>query len=121
MVDALSLLPEGHEQQFDSRYRIVIIAAQRARQLMQGAQLSGPTKFKKETSQALQEVLEGRVPFLVGDEAKQAMKEARRVVEREVDAAALARHQEVASELQKDLSVYIDDTPRIEERSEAEE
>lgn len=121
MIDALALLPEGHERQFDSRYRIVIVAAQRAKQLMQGAPPSGPTKFKKETSQALQEVLEGRVPFLIGQEAKQAMRESKRIVEREVDPALLARHDEIANELQQDLSVYIDDTPKSEERPESEE
>ena len=59
-MDALSLLPQHHQTEFDSRYRIVLIAAQRAKQLVRGAESEGTSKFTKDTSKALEEVLGGK-------------------------------------------------------------
>ena len=53
-MDALSLLPQHHQKEFDSRYRIVLIAAQRAKQLVRGAESEGTSKFTKDTSKALE-------------------------------------------------------------------
>jgi hypothetical protein len=41
MGEMLSLLPEYATGEFDSRHRLVIVAAQRAKQLVQGARMSG--------------------------------------------------------------------------------
>ena len=121
MMDPLVLLPEHHQKQFDSRFRIVLIAAQRAKQRMQGVPTEGASKFTKETSQALEEVLKGEVSFLIGSEARQAIKEAHSVHEREFAPSLLAQPDENAKEIQKELSVYIDDSPATEEESEVEE
>lgn len=121
MIDPLVLLPEHHQKQFDSRFRIVLIAAQRAKQKMQGPPTEGASKFMKETSQALEEVLKGEVPFLIGDDARQALKEAHTVHEREFAPALLGQSDENAKEIQKELSVYIDDSTNSEEESEPEE
>ncbi len=121
MMDPLVLLPEHHQKQFDSRFRIVLIAAQRAKQVMQGPPTEGTSKFMKETSQALEEVLKGEVPFLVGSEARQALKEAHTVHEREFAPSLLGQPDENTKEIQKELSVYIDDSTTSEEESEAEE
>lgn len=121
MIDPLSLLPEHHQKQFDSRFRIVLIAAQRAKQVMQGVQLQGTSKFSKETSQALEEVLKGQVPFLIGADARQAMREAQGIDERDFDPALLAQADETTKEIQKELSVYVDDSPNPTEEAEAEE
>jgi len=109
-MDALSLLPQHHQQDFDSRYRIVLIAAQRAKQLVRGAKPTGTSKFTKETSKALEEVLQGHVPYLVGQEAKEAIRNAKRMNERPIDPALYAQPDENAQEIKKELSVYIDDT-----------
>ena len=109
-MDALPLLPQHHQTDFDSRFRIVLIAAQRAKQLIQGLPTQKPTKFSKETSIALEEVLQGNVPYLAGTEAKQAMREAKRIAERPIDPALYAQQDENAAEIKKELSVYIDDT-----------
>ena len=122
MMDPLVLLPEHHQKQFDSRFRIVLIAAQRAKQMIQGPPTEGPSKFRKETSQALEEVLKGDVSFLVGQEARQALKESHSVHEREFAPSLLAaKPDETSKEIQKELSVYIDDSSKSEEESEAEE
>lgn len=109
-MDALSLLPQHHQKDFDSRYRIVLIAAQRAKQLVRGASSKGVSKFSKETSVALEEVLGGEVPYVIGDEAKQAIREAKMAHQRPIDPALYAQPDENAQEIKKELSVYIDDT-----------
>jgi DNA-directed RNA polymerase subunit omega len=122
MMDPLVLLPEHHQKQFDSRFRIVLIAAQRAKQMIQGPPTERASKFMKETSQALEEVLRGDVPFLIGSDARQALKEAHSIHEREFAPALLSQPDENAQEIQKELSVYIDDSPKSEEEeSEVEE
>lgn len=109
-MDALSLLPQHNQKEFDSRYRIVLIAAQRAKQLVRGSQPYGTSKFSKETSRALEEVLHGQVPYLIGQEAKEAIRIAKRSNERPIDPALYAQPDENAQEIKKELSVYIDDT-----------
>ncbi len=109
-MDALSLLPQHHQKDFDSRYRIVLIAAQRAKQLVRGAGAEGKSKFTKDTSKALEEVLGGSVPYLMGDEAKQAIRDAKMANQRPIDPALYAQPDETAKEIKKELSVYIDDT-----------
>lgn len=109
-MDALSLLPEHNQNAFDSRYRIVLIAAQRAKQLVRGGQPYVASKFSKDTSKALEEVLAGQVPYLIGEEAKDAIRTAKRSNERPIDPALYAQPDENAQEIKKELSVYIDDT-----------
>jgi DNA-directed RNA polymerase subunit omega len=109
-MDALSLLPQHHQKEFDSRYRIVLIAAQRAKQLVRGAKATRASKFSKETSMALEEVLGGSVPYLIGDEAKQAIRDAKMAHQRPIDPALYAQPDENSQEIKKELSVYIDDT-----------
>lgn len=75
-MDMISLLTDFDDNKIDSRYRLVLIAAQRARQMMQGSKPVINSKFVKETSVALEEVLQGKTEFLTGDEAKAAYKEA---------------------------------------------
>ncbi len=53
----------------DSRYRLVITAAKRARQLMEGAPVRVDKHYLKETTTALQEIVEKKVPILTGEEA----------------------------------------------------
>src|SRR5215216_793970 len=85
MQDMLLLLPDGAQTKFDSRHRMVIAASQRAKYLMQGGRAVIASKFRKETTVALDEVLHGDIEFLIGKDARQAMKDAKRV--REAEAA----------------------------------
>ena len=120
MIDMLSLLPEGCEERFDSRHRLVIAASQRAKNIMQGGRTVGASKFRKETTVALEEMLHGEVPFLTGKDARQAMKEAKRLKETEVQRAAVPEPVVVedAKEIKKELSVYVDDTVKPEAETE---
>lgn len=110
-MDALSLLPNGEEIGLQSRSRLVIVAAQRARQIMQGSLPALPTKHTKPTTIALEEVLKNQIQFLIGKDARQAMKEAKKQRERELERLTIARAAgEDAKEIKKDLSVIVDDS-----------
>lgn len=111
MIDMLNLLPQYTSNEFDSRHRLVIVAAQRAKHLTQGAKPSGPSRYTKETTAALDEVLRGKVKFLTGKEARDAMKEAKRGKEGETERLAMMTGDD-AREIKKELSVYVDDTAK---------
>ncbi len=112
MIDALSLLPEYDHSLIDSRHRLVITASQRAKHLMQGARPMHPPKYSKATSIALDEMLQGQVEFLTDKEARQAIKEAKRGKDSEIERIAIAAAREDAREIKKELSVYVDDSPK---------
>lgn len=111
MIDMLSLLPQYTPNEFDSRHRLVIVAAQRAKHLTQGAKLIGLSRFTKETTMALDEVLRGKIKYLTGKEARDAMKEAKRGKEGETERLAMMTGED-AKEIKKELSVYVDDTAK---------
>ncbi|HEX6725998.1 MAG TPA: DNA-directed RNA polymerase subunit omega [Nitrospira sp.] len=109
MIDMLSLLPQYTSNEFDSRHRLVIVASQRAKHLTQGAKPVGSSRFTKETTMALDEVLRGHVNYLTGKEARDAMKEAKRGKEGETERIAMMTGED-AHEIKRELSVYVDDT-----------
>jgi DNA-directed RNA polymerase subunit omega len=120
MIDALSLLPEYDRSLIDSRHRLVIAASQRAKHLMQGAKPAQPSRYLKATSIALDEMLHGQVAFLTDKEARQAIKEAKRGKDSEMERMAIAAAREDAREIKKELSVYVDDSTKPSE-AEGEE
>ena len=109
MIDMLNLLPRYTTNEFDSRHRLVIVASQRAKHLTQGAKQAGSSRFTKETTIALDEVLKGQSKYLTGKEARDAMKEAKRGKEGETERIAMMTGED-AREIKKELSVYVDDT-----------
>ncbi|SLM49586.1 DNA-directed RNA polymerase subunit omega [Nitrospira japonica] len=119
MIEMLNLLPQYTPDQFDSRHRLVIVAAQRAKHILQGSRPFGASRFTKETTVALDEVLRGEAKYLMGKEARDAMKEAKRGKEGESERMAMMTGED-AREIKKELSVYVDDTPKAPE-PEAEE
>lgn len=112
MVDILPLLPDGKSGTFDSRYRVVLVAAQRAKQIMRSGQQVQTSKYAKETSIALEEVFRGEVDYLVGQDARQAIRDAKRSMKRDFEHPISAEGDEDAKEIQKQLSIYIDDSPK---------
>lgn len=120
MVDAQSLLPQYQNKQFDSRHRLVLVAAQRAKHLIQGAKPTALSKFTKEATIALDEVLHYHIEYVTGEEARQAMKGARRGREAEAERMAVVAGED-AQEIKKELSVYVDDSDKSPEPTEGEE
>lgn len=120
MTDALSLLPDYQLDQFDSRHRLVLVTAQRAKQLVQGARPAGHSKFAKEATVALDEVLHDQVKYLFGQEARDALKDAKRGRDAESERMAVVAGED-AQEIKKELSVYVDDSEKPPEPTEREE
>jgi DNA-directed RNA polymerase subunit omega len=107
-MDLTSLMTGIEEMDIDSRYRVVIITAQRARQLMQGSHPQVSSKFAKEITVALQEALEGRIEYTTGPEARVALREAR-LKEFIPRPKPLPPSTDIADEIKKDLTQYLND------------
>jgi DNA-directed RNA polymerase subunit omega len=110
MSDTQALLAQYRTDEFDSRHRIAVVAAQRAKHIVQGAKLAGGSKFTKATTIAIDEVLHHQVQYVIGEAARLAMKEAKRGKESELEHMASAQMGEDAREIKKELSVYVDDS-----------
>ena len=78
-------------------------AAQRAKHILQGSRPIGNSRFTKETTIALDEVLRGEARYLVGKEARDAMKEAKRGREGESERMAMMTG---GSAVQKDVPPF---------------
>lgn len=107
-MDIISLPVEYDRKKIDGRYRVVAIAAQRARELSSGVNPKIKTKARKITTVAIEETISNSIEFLTGEQAKMAKEEAskldyRRLLEQREKAAA----SEEATELEKDLKVYL--------------
>jgi DNA-directed RNA polymerase subunit omega len=123
MNDMLSLLPEDARERFDSRYRMVIAASQRAKHLMQGPKPASTSKFTKETTIALDEVLQGNIDYLTDKEARHAMREAKHGKDPESERMAVLHPAagEDAREIKKELSIYVDDSQKPAAETEVDE
>jgi len=58
------------EQEFDSNFRYVLVAARRARQLQNGAEPLIPTRSRKACRVAQDEIAAGKVAYVKPDDAK---------------------------------------------------
>ncbi len=105
-MDIISLPVEYDKKKIESRYRLVVIAAQRARELSLGAAQKVQTKAKKVTTTALLEAISGNIEFITGEEAVIAREKAEKI-----DYKKLIEEKrkpiEDLSELEKDLKVYL--------------
>lgn len=106
-MDIISL-PFALKGEGVERYRLVIIASQRARQLVDGARPYIETKNIKPTSIALEEVLQGNIEFLTGKEARIAQKEYREIKKAKIKSSLDI--EENQAEIKKELSIYLDDS-----------
>ncbi|TAK03222.1 MAG: DNA-directed RNA polymerase subunit omega [Candidatus Manganitrophaceae bacterium] len=121
-MEIISLPVETDYSKIDSRYRLVIIASQRARQLMEGARPILQTRHNKASTIALEEVLGDELEVLYGKEAKQAQREAKRLREEMKTRQLLSeREEELATEIRKDLSVYLEESAKRQEPPPAPE
>jgi len=105
-MDIISLPIEIDREKIDSRFRLVNTAAQRAKELSLGAKKKIQTKSKKVTTIAIEEALEGKLEYIVGEEAAKAREEERKFDYRKL----LEERRRVPAdirELEKDLKVYL--------------
>ncbi|HHN65792.1 MAG TPA: DNA-directed RNA polymerase subunit omega [Nitrospirae bacterium] len=108
MIDIISLPVEFDREQIDGRFRLVNIAAQRAKELASGAEPKITSKANKVSTLAIQEAILGRLEFLTGEEAVKAREEAKKIDFRRVlEDRRKELEVEDLSELEKDLQVYM--------------
>lgn len=120
-MEIISLPVEVDYSKVDSKYRLVIIASQRARQLMEGVKPILQTRHTKASTIALEEMLEGELEVLYGKDAKLAQREAKRLREEMRSRQLLTeREEELASEIRKDLSVYLEESAKRKEEAAPE-
>ena len=107
-MDIISLPIEYDRNKIDGRFRIIQIAAQRAKELAVGASPRIKTKTRKVTTLALEETIANAVEFLIGDEAKKAKEDAKRFDYRKL---LEDKRKEITgedlTEFEKDLKVYL--------------
>lgn len=105
-MDIISLPIELDRGKIDSRYRLTLIAAQRASELSLGATARIEKKAKKITTTALLEILSDKIEYITGEEAIKAKERIEKI-----DVKKLLEEKRKAipdlSELEKDLKVYL--------------
>jgi DNA-directed RNA polymerase subunit omega len=107
-MDIISLPVEFDDKKIDSKFRIVLMASQRAKELSLGSKPRIVTKAKKVTTIAIEEVISNSLEFLTGEEALRAKEEASKFDYRKlIEESRKAEAGEELSELEKDLKVYL--------------
>jgi DNA-directed RNA polymerase subunit omega len=71
-LDIIKLPIEFEDKAFDSRFRLVLVTAQRARQLTEGSPALVKTRYVKNMTVALDEAIEEKLKYLTGEDAKRA-------------------------------------------------
>jgi DNA-directed RNA polymerase omega subunit len=71
----VAIMAEDQWPLIDSRYRLIIVAALRSKQLQRGAipRIEADPRKHRSTSIALEEVKQGLVPFTITDENKRGL------------------------------------------------
>ncbi len=105
-MDIISLPVEFDKKKIDSRFRLVVVASQRARELALGARQNIQTKAKKVTTVAIQEAISGNIDFITGSDASAAREKAEKIDYKRL-LEEKRRPISDLSELEKDLRVYL--------------
>jgi DNA-directed RNA polymerase omega subunit len=107
-MDIISLPVEYDHKKIDGKFRLVTIAAQRAKELSLGAKPKISTRAKKVTSIAIEETIGGELEFVTGEEAVIAREKAGKFdYRKQLEESKKIAAGEDLSELEKDLKVYL--------------
>ena len=122
-MEIISLPIKSENEKIDGRYRLVIAAVKRAKDLSQGALPSIPSKAQKITTLAIQEVATGTVNVVTGDEAVKAMEEAKKLTHKKMmdEAQQKETMPEDMTELEKDLKIYLSEKGESEQKRTIED
>ena len=107
-MDIISLPVEYDHSKIDGKFRLVTIAAQRAKELSLGAKPKISTRAKKVTSIAIEETISCVLEFVTGEEAIIAREKAGKFdYRKQLEESKKIAAGEDLSELEKDLKVYL--------------
>lgn len=118
-MDIVSLPAEIDRKKLDSRYRLVIIAAQRAKAIALGGRRTIDSGSVKPTTVGVEEALSGDLEVLTGEDAIEARKEAKHEEARR-RALAAEHREDVGTELsalEKDLKFYLNEKEEKERKA----
>ncbi|NOZ69086.1 MAG: DNA-directed RNA polymerase subunit omega [Deferribacteres bacterium] len=108
-MDVISLPVEFDRSEIDSRYRFVVAVIKRAKELHQGAVPEMPTRARKVTTAAIEEVLCGAVRVLTGEAALEAEKAAGKLTYENMmdEAKQKVSFPDKPTDLRKDLEDFL--------------
>jgi DNA-directed RNA polymerase subunit omega len=107
-MDIISLPVEYDHKKIDGKFRLVAIACQRAKELSLGAKPKIATKSKKVTTIAIEETIQNKLDFVIGDEAVIAREKAGKFdYRKQLEESKKIAAGEDLTELEKDLKVYL--------------
>jgi DNA-directed RNA polymerase omega subunit len=110
LKDVISVPVNYDNLNIDSRFRLVNIVAQRAKDLAVKGNRKIKTTSVKVTTIALEEAVSGVLDFIVGIEAKAAKEEAKKIdYKKFLEEKRRETEPEDLSELEKDLKFYLDE------------
>jgi len=117
-MDLISLPAEIDHQKIDGKFRLVHIAAQRAKELSLGGKPKVTTKAKKVTTVALEEALQDKLEYITGEEARIAKEKASKYdYRRLLEESKKIGSGEDLSELEKDLKVYLHEKENLDKKA----
>ncbi|MEW6585153.1 MAG: DNA-directed RNA polymerase subunit omega [Nitrospirota bacterium] len=117
-MDIISLPIEFDGGKIDGRFRVIAIAAQRAKELAVGAPPKIKTKARKVSTVALEETIGNAVEFLTGEQAKKAREESKKVDYRKLlEEKRREMTGEDLSEFEKDLKVYLHEKEALDKKA----
>lgn len=122
-MEIVSLPIAIKNEKIDSRFRLVVLATERARHIMSGARPAMPTKYIKASTIALEELTECDIDYVTGKDARKAMQEAataKLLHEISVPAEG-AEEDEKKKEIEQELGVYIPESGDVKESGGGEE
>lgn len=107
-MDIVSLPVEIEKESTINRFKLVNLVVQRAKELMEGVKSLKNTKYTKETTIALEEVVTTEFVLLTGKEAREAIRDVSKMIE--LRGGVLEEEDEDLAEIKKDTSIYINDS-----------
>lgn len=107
-MDIITLPIQVDKEKIDSRFRLVIIATQRAIELSKGVKPRIQTKYHKITTNAILEYLSGEIDFLTCKDASSALEMAEKFDFRKW-ITEKKKPVEDLSDIEKDLKIYLHD------------
>jgi DNA-directed RNA polymerase omega subunit len=117
-MDIISLPVEYDRNKIDGRFRIIAIAAQRAKELAVGANPRVKTKAKKISTIALEETISNTIEFLIGEEALKAKEDSKKFDYRKLlEEKKREMTGEDLTEFEKDLKVYLHEKETMDKKA----
>lgn len=117
-MDIISLPVELDKKKIDGKYRLVMIASQRAKELSVGVKPKIQTKARKVTTIAIEEAVSDKIEFFIGEEAAKAKEEAKKfdyrmmLEEKKREATPVE-----LTEIEKDLKIYLHEKETKDKRA----